>query len=46
MTEEGAVAFAERALEAIRYQRIPHELTTLDEKVVTASAGGNDFLWE
>ncbi|WP_244664664.1 diguanylate cyclase [Candidatus Symbiopectobacterium sp. 'North America'] len=39
VTEEGAVAFAERALEAIRRQRIPHELTTLDEKVVTASAG-------
>ncbi|WP_291968608.1 diguanylate cyclase [Candidatus Symbiopectobacterium sp.] len=39
VTEEGAVAFAERALEAIRHQRIPHELTTLDEKVVTASAG-------
>lgn len=38
VTEEGAVAFAERALEAIRHQRIPHELTTLEEKVVTASA--------
>lgn len=39
VTEEGAVAFAERALEAIRHQRIPHELTTLNEKIVTASAG-------
>lgn len=39
VTEEGAVAFAERALEAIRHQRVPHEFTTLDEKIVTASAG-------
>ncbi|MGL9750636.1 MAG: diguanylate cyclase [Symbiopectobacterium sp.] len=44
VTEEGDVAFVERALEAIRHQCIPHELTTLDEKVFTASAGAYLFV--
>lgn len=44
VTEEGAIAFAERALEAIRHQRIPHELTTLDEKS-SPPALAFIFLW-
>ncbi|MGK2888984.1 MAG: diguanylate cyclase domain-containing protein [Candidatus Malihini olakiniferum] len=39
VTEEGAIALAARALESIRHQRIPYEFTTLDEKIVTTSAG-------
>ncbi|MFC3396295.1 sensor domain-containing diguanylate cyclase [Brenneria rubrifaciens] len=45
-SEEGALTLAQRALDLVRQKRIPHELTSYSEKIVTISAGVHVFTAE